>query len=343
MGRMIKKSTLMGIGSLIFFSITSCNQSIQPKSNLSYGTIHLSSIDPQAMIIQKLGGPIGYDIEIENYLNRVLTRLSTLSKFRETEISIQILNNNDQICLYFEGGKLLLSRGLLAALSNEAELVASVTLAMMTKAILNQEKIKEIAQLPDEILSGHFCQFKEIFKDAKFQFELSAYEEIITSLGYSKSCLSHILLNRDELLIGLEQQKELEKLVPFLSETATSGYSGEATYQKVIQPLKSLQESYSLERKSLEHFEKDEIKEAILLIKEAIVENPAEGHFYFTLSKFLLKQNSLETAFKAIDQAIKLNNFNASFYLHRAKLYDLISQRTEALEDLKCANDLLVR
>ena len=331
----------MGLGSLIFLTVSSCSQSTKHKNHIDYAVLDISSFDPHAVMTQKLGGPIGFDIEIEGYLKRVLLRLCTLSTFREADISIQIINSSEKFCLYFDGGKLLLSRGLLVSLSNEAELVASVAIAMMTKATLTKEKMKELNKLPEEITAKDFISLKELFKESHSKLELKRCEEILSSLGYSKSCLQTILKEADSTLIGLDE-KIFQKADNSIVDSLSSGYSGEATYQKVIQPLKSLQDSYNLERKSLAHFEKNELHEAIMIINEAIIENPAEGHFYYTLSKFLVKQNSLDTAFKAIEQAIKLNSFNVAFYLHRAKLYELMSQTKEAVQDFKFANDLLL-
>jgi predicted Zn-dependent protease len=328
----------LGFATLCFFGSCATDSKTQPSSLAS---LDQSNVDPTQVLIQKLGGPIGYDLEIENYLKRVLLRLSTLTTFREQEISIQIVNQHGSLCLFFDSGKLLLSRGLLVSLSNEAELVSAVTIAMLTKTNIHHATYEEIANLPDELKEADFPQIRAILKNHSTKFDLKRCQEILTSLGYSKNSVLNVLDTNKQMLLGLECQKEIQKNLSSTVEHEP-GYIGEATYQKIIQPLKMLQESYDLEQKSIQLFEKNQAGEALSLINQAINENPAEGHFYYTLSKILHAQNLRQQSFKAIEQAIKLNSFNVLFYLQRAKLFEELSQNKEAIEDFQFASDLLL-
>lgn len=322
--------------------LASCGNNASSRFQSHFTHFDQNQVDPSEVFIQKLGGPIGYEIEMEAYLKRVLNRLNTLASFREYELSLEIINHHQSICLCLDNGKIILSRGLLLSLSNEAELITSIVFALLSPISFSAENLQKIALLPDEITEEDFSLIRASLKDSYEPIDLEHCEEIIASLGYSKKGLYQLLKSSKDLLIGFDSLQSLNKKIPNAKEQNSTGYLGEASYQKMIAPLIHLEESYELEQNSLKLFKEEKITEALTLINHAINENPAEGHFYYTLSKILLSQNSTQQAFKAINQAIKLNNFNVLFYLQRAKLYELLQNKKESLEDKKFANELLL-
>lgn len=339
---MTKKVTIPFIALILSIAFLGCNQSSKSTPKLAQLKIQQPTVDPYEVFIQKLGGPIGYDLEIASYLNRVLLRLNTLTAFRDFGISIELVNHHGSLCLYFDKGRLILSRGLLINLNNEAELVAAVATAMLTKITITNESASKIAKLPDELEEKDFSNIRFALKDSYCRFDLKKCEQIISSLGYSKRGLSDVLNRHKEMLLGLECQKFLAQGVLDHHITEDVGYLGEATYQKVISPLKMLEISYEQEQQSLEAFKKKNFQQAFDAIEKAILENPAEGHFYYTLSKIYAEQNLLGQSLRAIDQAIKLNSFNVHFYLQRAKIFQALAKVEEAKEDLKAADELLL-
>lgn len=339
---MTKKVTVPITAVLLTLAALGCSQSSKTTPKTAQLKMHQQTVDPYEVFVQKLGGPIGYDIEIANYLNRVLMRLNTLTAFRDFGISIELVNHHGSLCLYFDKGRLILSRGLLVSIQNEAELIAAVATAMLTKITLTNESALQIAKLPDEIEEKDFGFIRAALKDSYCRFDLKKCEQIISSLGYSKKGLFDVLNRHKEMLLGLECQKFLSQGLSDHHLQEDVGYLGEATYQKVVSALKMLQPSYDQELESIEALKEKKFSLAQGVIEKAIHENPAEGHFYYTLSKILAEQNLVHQSLKAIDQAIKLNSFNVHFYLHRAKLFQTLSKIEEAKDDLKAADDLLL-
>jgi hypothetical protein len=324
---------------LKFLSLSLCIAcSSQSKSASTQISIcEQSGVDPSKILMQKLGGPICCSLEIENYLKRVTLRLGTLTAFREQEISILMVNNPNNLCLFFDSGKLFISRGLLVSLTDESELVAAISIAMSAKISLTTPLIKAIFDLDDELSKKDFQDLKAIFEEYSSKLDLNRCEEILSSLGYAKNSLVRVL---KKPIFFNTSMPSIEQLHPFANDQI--GYLGETSYQKAITPLKLIQKTYDLEEKSLEFLLENKFFEATQLINQAIYENPSEGHFYFTLSKILLEQNLISQSLCAIQEAIKLNDFNVLFYLQRAKLFELLSQSKEASYDFELINELLL-
>jgi len=329
---------LIAVNSLLLCT-TSCHTptSTPPKTVSHQST---TTISPHALLTQKLGGPLGYDVEMEDYLKKVVNRLSTLSTFRTAGIDLKLINHNAGICLMLDGNKLLLSRGLLVKLDNEAELIAAIVLATLSQGTLTQSHIQQLSTFNEAIDSNDFMKLSYMIKGQNKAVARKDIEEIITSLGYAKTGIIKVLGFNEPSLIGLQSENLKQQTVDQTENKA--GYLGEASFQKMVGPLKALQKAYEYETLAVVSLNLGRLDEALEFIDKAIDWHPAEAHFYFTKSTILNQQGDKWVAFEMINQAVCLNPEISSYYIARSEFYKLDGRTEEAQIDLKLAQELIL-
>jgi predicted Zn-dependent protease len=328
----------IALASLLLCTASCHTPTSPPPKTVSHQST--TTISPHALLTQKLGGPLGYDVEMEDYLKKVVNRLSTLSTFRAAGIDLKLINHNAGICIMLDGNKLLLSRGLLVKLDNEAELIAAIVIATLSQGTLTQSHIQQLSTFNEAIDSKDFMKLSSMIKGQNKTVVRKDVEEIITSLGYAKTGVLKLLGFNEPSLIGLQSEKLKQETVDQTENKA--GYLGEASFQKMVGPLKALQKAYDYEISSILALNLGQLAEALELCDMAIDWHPAEAHFYFTKSTILNQLGDKWVAFEMINQAICLNPDIASYYVARSEFYKLDGRAEEAQIDLKLAQEIIL-
>lgn len=213
------KNALLLLPSLLpLLFINSCSHPLNNFNKQQNASCQGTDDQLLAPLVENLGGSLPHEAALSDYLYRVLSRLNTLTAFREKTILIELVASSKPLAFYFQPGRLILSRGLLTCLHSEAELVASSIAAMMNPIVFNCHQLPLVLAL----LERGFPSTHDLISQSK------TIEEILISLGYSPLGLPY-------LIAQLKQQAPAPS-----QERIDGGYLGEATYQKMISPLMEL-------------------------------------------------------------------------------------------------------
>ena len=330
---------------LFAFLLTSCFQQTDRETPVRERLTR--EVNPQLLdhyFTQALGGPFNLDPQITNYVNRIATRVFTSSEYPGDRFEITILNHSAPFIIPFPNRKIVLTRGLLTLIENEAELASVI--AYYT---YNSCGIKELPQNVNDIILNALATTGNIDIE-KCLIETSSPEDcktylekgftLFSSLGYDPyAALSLIEKFNSEKLKGYVPHFDLKlKTVrEFVSKMETSGYQGKEGYAEMIQPLQRLEEGYLLyELANYSYNKKDYARAEALAIQLLDIEDE-EALFHLLLGRCQKKLMKNQQAIASFSRALELNPAYYAPFFERAKLFAYLDKSDRARFDYETA------
>jgi predicted Zn-dependent protease len=301
-----------------------------------------------APLRQAQGGDYVADKALVDYVSEVGQKLAAVSD-RKLPYEFKVLNNSTPNAWALPGGKIVINRGLLTELDNEAQLAAVLgheithaaakhTAKAMSRGMLLQGAVfatvvgtqgKDYAQLA-QLGAGLGAQLvtQKYGRDAERESDYYGMK-YMSKAGYDPAEaveLQRIFVRLSEgrnqdWLSGLfashppsrERVKNNEKA---LEKFPAGGIKGEKRFRKMIARLKNTKPAYEAYEKGRKALAEGNIDRARGLARQAIDIEPAEGLFYALLGDAEVDSGRYTVAKRYYDTAVDLN---PGFFRNRLK------------------------
>lgn len=318
------------------------------------------------------GGLYTADPALTEYVRQVGRRLAAVSD-RKLPYEFVVLNSDVANAWALPGGKIGVTRGLLEALDNEAELAALLGHEIVHAAARHGARRMQRAQLGELALLGVAVAAQE-----------SGYSQLI---GFGSGIALHLFTqkyNRDderesdyygmkymraagydtsaavslqEKFVTLAEGKEQTWLQGLfethppstervgnnraaLAEFPAGGTLGRAAYRERTAYLRARTDAYKAAREAEDSLDSNPAA-ALRAIDGAIAREPGEARFHGIRGRILARQGRHREAIRAFDAAIERDANYYAYHLGRGLSHDRLGRRARARSDLERSMDLL--
>jgi len=313
-------------------------------------------------MLQQAGGKLT-DVSLITYVNNVAQKLTRQSKATNIHFQITIINDSIPNAFSLPGGDIALSRGLLAPLSNEAQLAALLSHEMghvIARHSGSRVKMRrDPASFVDERNSnGRYNLFDQPYSTDQEREADQIGIDLMADAGYAP--LSAAQVEEDAYLAAqqgvdpqelngllfvhpLSARRTLENRL-YIQQKKPETFGGvavEAEFSLAFNGLTNSREGYNNfdQARKLERL--GEIAEAIKLYHQALMEVPDEPLILCSLGLAYLRNEDLVPARRYLIKAV---NFQPDYYqshLGLGYIYQQKQQYWQALEELEAGYTLL--
>lgn len=301
---------------------------------------------------QVLGGPYNADPKAQDYLQKVGKKLVKVSDRPHLPYEFILVNSSEINAATLPGGKIVVNRGILTKLHNEAELAALLGHEIVHAAARHSANGMDNTMLLSLIQAGIAEGFKS--QDASIQeiitrtsaisshllekqysrkqeFEADKYGMKYMALaGYNTDAavdLQRMFVNlskgQDEswatglLRTHPPSRKRVEANLQNQALYPKHDFMGHVDYQNNLKTLFKNAFAYELHDKAISSKKPEKAKQ---WIQEAIKQEPNEALFHASLARIYQSEGKRHKALKSIEKALKLNYNYYDFHLLYAQL-----------------------
>lgn len=369
----------LGLATVLLLALTGC--SVNPVTGESQLSL-ISESQEMAMgaeqykpTVQIQGGQYYVDPDLTAYVSEVGQKLAAVSDRPDLPYEFEVLNSGVPNAWALPSGKIAINRGLLTKLQDEAQLasvlgheivhaaarhsvqrmqqgmIINAGIAGLGMAMTDNDYAQLImggAALGSQLTMAQYSQSHELESDhyginymVKAGYDPQAAVEL--QKIFVKLSESHNASWVDGLFASHPPSQERveanQALVNKLG--APGGYRGEQVYEKKLAYLRSKQPAYDAQDKALELARADNLDGALQKLNEAIRIEPNEASFYALRGQILSEQGKDQEALKNFDKAVSLYPEMFSYRLHRGLGYLDQGKLDAARQDLEAANKVV--
>ena len=326
-----------------------------------------------APLRQSQGGDFVVDKALTAYVSEVGQKLAAASD-RKLPYEFKVLTSSSPNAWALPGGKIVINRGLLTELKNEAELAAvlgheivhaaakhgarSMSRGMLMQGAMLATVVasqgKDYAQLA-QLGAGLGAQLitTKYGRDAERESDLYGMV-YMTRAGYDPQGAVELQKTFVRLSEGRNQdwlsglfashpasQERVQNNIKTAAGMALGGERGEARYQSKIAHIKRTKPAYESYDKGRKALAEGNISEARQLARQAVRAEPREGHFHALLGDIELENNQPQAAKNHFNKALGLNDQFFYYHLQRGLINEQLGSRGPAKRDLENSVRLL--
>lgn len=322
---------------------------------------------------QMQGGDYLVDKQLSAYITEVGQKLAAVSD-RRLPYEFTILNNSTPNAWALPGGKIVINRGLLLELHNEAELAAVLSHEIVHAAARHGAKSMERGM----ILQGALLATSLATENSDFSSLAVGGAQIAAGLitqrysreaereadyygmlymaraGYDPQSAIHL----QETFLRLSEDKQPNWLsglfashppsrerVEANKQTAlllrSTGRIGAKEYQQKLRYLHKTAPAYVSHDQAIVALRNNDPKKSLILANEAVHIEPKEALFHGLRGDIFFSQQKFQPALAAYNRAINLNNRYFHFYEQRGLVQKHLGNMQGARQDLTTSSSLL--
>lgn len=322
---------------------------------------------------QSQGGDYTVDRELTAYVSEVGQKLAAVSD-RSLPYEFKVLNNSVPNAWALPGGKIVINRGLLTELKDEAELAAVLGHEIVHAAArhgaiaMSRGMLMQGAMLATVVATqgGDYAQLAQMGaglgaqlittkngRDAEREADFYGMEymsragyDLQGAIDLQKTFVKLSEGRNENWLTGLfashpPSRERVENNIRTAAAKMAGGMRAKERFQSKtahIIKTKPAYEAYDKGRKALGD---GKIAEARKLARQALAGEPREGHFYALLGDIELKDKKPKVARQYFDKALSLNDQFFYYHLQRGLLNEQLGFTNDAKKDLDDSLKLL--
>jgi predicted Zn-dependent protease len=337
----------------------------QLKKEVREGTENFSSVQ------QMMGGTYN-NPEISNYVKEILAKLVPHCNNQGMPFEVEVVASSVPNALTLPGGKIVISRGLLLLLDNEAQVAAilghEIHHAVAHHSAKQQQRDAGVmilhtglSFLDFGLISGTVgrlftsgilasaCRGEEIQCDlAGVSYmqragydpqEMVVVQKKLMALEgtHKKSFFKNLYATHPP---SKERIKRIQNKIRYISR---EHYVGKEKFDAVMQPLLSKKEAYDLYEQGKASFARRRWDDAIEKGQKALAIEPNESLFHLLIGKAQYLSGNTEAALIAFNRAIELNPSYYDTFACRASCFEKLGDKTRAKEDRDHVREILKR
>lgn len=321
---------------------------------------------------QMQGGDYLADPAVAAYVNTVGQKLAAVSD-RPLPYEFKVLNNSVPNAWALPGGKIVVNRGLLLELNNEAELAAVLSHEIVHAAARHGAKSMEKgmlmqgalfattlatagsdyaplavggAQLTASLITQKYSREAELEADfyGTHYMSRAGYDPqsavslqqtfVKLSEGRASNWLSGLFASHPPSQERVEANRKTAQTLP-------PGELGAQRYAEKTRRLRQTAPAYKSYDEAVLAMKKGDSGKALALVDSALAIEPKEALFYGLKGDIFFEQKSFNQALVSYDQAIQLNNNFFQFYAQRGLTREKLGDIQGARQDLTRSAGLL--
>jgi len=321
---------------------------------------------------QMQGGDYAADPEVSAYVNTVGQKLAAVSD-RPLPYEFKVLNNSTPNAWALPGGKIVVNRGLLLELNNEAELAAVISHEIVHAAARHGAKSMEKgmlmqgaliattlatansdyaplavggAQLAASLITQKYSREAELEADfyGTHYMSRAGYDPqsavnlqqtfVKLSEGRESNWLSGLFASHPPSQERVEANRKTAQSLP-------PGELGTKRYEEKTRHLRQTAPAYKSYDEAVQALKKGDSKKAIALVDSALAIEPKEALFYGLKGDIFFEQKNFNKALGSYDQAIQRNDNFFQFYAQRGLTREKLGDIQGARQDLTRSAGLL--
>lgn len=318
---------------------------------------------------QSQGGSYIIDKSLNTYVNNVGQRLAKRSAQPNLPYEFIVLNSDVPNAWALPGGKIAINRGLLILLKDESQLAAVLAhevvhaaarhgaeqhatslgiglLSAIAQTQTNNRFLKQGVGLGSRGAQAFYSRANELESD---HYGIN----YMVAEGYDP----YGAVELQQTLLSLSQGKSADLLSTFFAshppseeritknrqraKTLPKGKRNKAAFLKATKQLRKDKLAYKNHQDALKATGKENWKQALILIDQAIKKQPREARFYITKGQLLSRDNKNKQALNAFNHAVNLEPEYFQTRLHRGILYNQLGQYQKAKQDLLLSHKIL--
>ena len=322
---------------------------------------------------QSQGGDYVVDQALTDYVSDIGQKLAAASD-RKLPYEFKVLNSSVPNAWALPGGKIVVNRGLLTELKDEAELAAVIGHEIvhaaakhgartMSRGMLMQGAMlatvvasqgKDYAQLA-QMGAGLGAQLitTKYGRDAERESDLYGME-YMSRVGYDpqgavdlqKTFVRLSEGKKSDWISGLfashpPSQERVDNNIKTAARLPQGGDRGKARFESKIAHILRTKPAYDAYDKGRKALADGKLSEARSLVDQALSAEPNEGHFHALLGDIELEKNQPSAAKQHYDKALGLNNKFFYYHLQRGLINEQLNAHGEAKRDLDKSIKLL--
>jgi len=327
-------------------------------------------VDEFQRLVQIHGGFFTADPALVDYVNAVGNTVAQTDPMTDAPFQFVITNNSMPQVFCKPGGKVAISRGLLAELSSEAELAAvlshEVALSVMPAALVtdNLAPVHDLASYDStmpignptfQYATGKTDELDQVSFDETFVIEAdrtsvpalaAAGYDATAAISFNERMLAEKQANTPSWIHGILQNSpcsdsRTEAISEAVAQVASGGFVGSDKYSSLTASLRSQAPAYhklTLANKALWEGKADK---AIILAKEGRSQAPNEGRFFSIMGRAYLNQGRYNEAVVSFNQAIFSDPSYYDNYLQRGITFLEMGNYSDARKNLEKSLGLL--
>jgi len=322
---------------------------------------------------QTQGGDYVVDQALTDYVSDIGQKLAAASD-RKLPYEFKVLNSSVPNAWALPGGKIVVNRGLLTELKDEAELAAVIGHEIvhaaakhgartMSRGMLMQGAMlatvvasqgKDYAQLA-QMGAGLGAQLitTKYGRDAERESDLYGME-YMSRVGYDpqgavdlqKTFVRLSEGKKSDWISGLfashpPSQERVDNNIKTAARLPQGGDRGKARFESKMAHVLRTKPAYDAYDKGRKALADGKLSEARSLVDQALSAEPNEGHFHALLGDIELEKNQPSAAKQHYDKALGLNNKFFYYHLQRGLINEQLNAHGEAKRDLDKSIKLL--
>jgi predicted Zn-dependent protease len=322
---------------------------------------------------QSQGGDYVVDQALTDYVSDIGQKLAAASD-RKLPYEFKVLNSSVPNAWALPGGKIVVNRGLLTELKDEAELAAVIGHEIvhaaakhgartMSRGMLMQGAMlatvvasqgKDYAQLA-QMGAGLGAQLitTKYGRDAERESDLYGME-YMSRVGYDpqgavdlqKTFVRLSEGKKSDWISGLfashpPSQERVDNNIKTAARLPQGGDRGKARFESKMAHVLRTKPAYDAYDKGRKALADGKLSEARSLVDQALSAEPNEGHFHALLGDIELEKNQPSAAKQHYDKALGLNNKFFYYHLQRGLINEQLNAHGEAKRDLDKSIKLL--
>lgn len=322
---------------------------------------------------QSQGGDYVVDQALTDYVSEIGQKLAAASD-RKLPYEFKVLNSSVPNAWALPGGKIVVNRGLLTELKDEAELAAVIGHEIvhaaakhgartMSRGMLMQGAMlatvvasqgKDYAQLA-QMGAGLGAQLitTKYGRDAERESDLYGME-YMSRVGYDpqgavdlqKTFVRLSEGKKSDWVSGLfashpPSQERVDNNIKTAARLPQGGDRGKARFESKMAHVLRTKPAYDAYEKGRKALADGKLSEARSLVNQALSVEPNEGHFHALLGDIELEKGQPLAAKQHYDKALGLNNDFFYYHLQRGLINEKLNAHGEAKQDLDKSIKLL--
>jgi len=322
---------------------------------------------------QSQGGDYVVDQALTDYVSEIGQKLAAASD-RKLPYEFKVLNSSVPNAWALPGGKIVVNRGLLTELKDEAELAAVIGHEIvhaaakhgartMSRGMLMQGAMlatvvasqgKDYAQLA-QMGAGLGAQLitTKYGRDAERESDLYGME-YMSRVGYDpqgavdlqKTFVRLSEGKKSDWVSGLfashpPSQERVDNNIKTAARLPQGGDRGKARFESKMAHVLRTKPAYDAYEKGRKALADGKLSEARSLVNQALSVEPNEGHFHALLGDIELEKGQPLAAKQHYDKALGLNNDFFYYHLQRGLINEKLNAHGEAKRDLDKSIKLL--
>jgi predicted Zn-dependent protease len=322
---------------------------------------------------QSQGGDYVVDEGLTAYISEIGQKLAAVSD-RKLPYEFKVLNSSVPNAWALPGGKIVVNRGLLTELNDEAELAAVIGHEIvhaaakhgartMSRGMLMQGAMlatvvatqgKDYAQLA-QMGAGLGAQLitTKYGRDAERESDFYGME-YMSRAGYDPKGAVDLQKTFVKLSEGHKQdwvsglfashppsKERVDNNIKKVAELPPGGESGEARFKEKTAHIMQTKEAYAAYDKGRKALAEGKVEEAKSLVQQALAAEPKEGHFHALLGDIELEKGQLISAKREYDKALGYNDKFFYYHLQRGLVNEKLDAHGQAKQDLDNSLKLL--